>query len=95
VRDLARRKRSQIEIIAEILQAATGTGVTKTSLVYKSNLNFTLIQKYIALLTDKGLLEVVQAGPVLLYRTTDKGAEALKLIIAAESVVLGRPIEPS
>jgi predicted transcriptional regulator len=42
----------------KILRIASKAGATKTSLVYKSNLNFILIQKYIDLLQQKGLLEM-------------------------------------
>jgi predicted transcriptional regulator len=94
-------RRGRIEIITEILKAASGRGVTKTSLVYKSNLNFTRIRKYIDLLTAKNLLEhVVVEGregaygvgasqSSIIYRTTEKGQAVLASLLNAEEIVFG------
>ena len=56
-------------------------GATKTTLVYRSNLNFTLVERYISLLETKGLLSL---GPPPddyhnggVYKTSEKGREAL------------------
>ncbi len=83
----ARSKRSQFQIIARILEIAMGRGATKTALVYNANLNFSLILKYIRLLERKGMLERVQISPVSIYRTTAQGAEALRAITRATSLV--------
>ena len=61
-------RRSRIDIIIDVLEAAT-TGVNKTSVVYRSNLNFKLAQKYLELLQKNGLVE----NRVDKYITTDKG----------------------
>jgi len=61
-------RRSRIDIIIDVLEVAE-MGVNKTSVVYKSNLNFKLAQKYLELLQKKGLVE----NRVDKYITTDKG----------------------
>jgi predicted transcriptional regulator len=78
----AKSKRHQLEIIASVLEIAE-KGATKTGLVYKANLNFTMIQKYIRLLESKGMLECVHTSGTRTYRATEKGAAALESIRAA------------
>jgi predicted transcriptional regulator len=61
-------RRSRIDIIIDVLEVAE-MGVNKTSVVYKSNLNFKLADKYLELLQKHGLVE----NRVDKYITTDKG----------------------
>lgn len=69
-------RRSGIELIADILEEAR-QGMTKTRLVYRTNLNFVVMRKHLDFLLDKGLLERVEE-PAQLYRTSPKGVEFLK-----------------
>jgi predicted transcriptional regulator len=65
-----------------------GEKATKTALVYRSNLNFVLVQKYIALLQRKGLLEMDKTrygSPT--YKITKEGLEALKALRSAIKLV--------
>ena len=71
----ASARRSGIEIIAEILEEAR-QGITKTKLVYRTNLNFLVVRKHLDLLLEKNLLELVD-GSTKLYMTTQKGSEFL------------------
>ncbi len=48
-------RRNKLDISAELLYVAKN-GARKTHLVYKANLNFVLIKKYLAKLTENGLL---------------------------------------
>jgi len=61
-------RRSRIDIIIDILEVAK-MGVNKTSVVYRSNLNFKLAEKYLELLQKHGFVE----NRVNKYITTDKG----------------------
>jgi len=61
-------RRSRFDIIIEILDVAKA-GVNKTSIVYKTNLNFMLAEKYLELLGMQGLVE----NRAEKYFTTDKG----------------------
>ncbi len=61
-------RRNNMDISAELLYVAKN-GARKTHLVYKANLNFALINKYLARLTENGLLESVNE----IFYTTDKG----------------------
>jgi predicted transcriptional regulator len=65
------RKRSNLEISADILKVAIG-GAKKSHLVYRANLNFAIIKEYLENLSSSGLLTVPVNGSKL-YMTTDKG----------------------
>jgi predicted transcriptional regulator len=65
-------RRNNMDIIAELLYVAKN-GAKKTHLVYKANLNFVLINKYLVSLTENGLLESVNER----FYTTDKGTRFL------------------
>ena len=88
------RKRGPTEIIVEILSVASRGGVTKTSLVYKVNLNFTRIEKYIKLLIGKEMIEVYrrdledEESPIT-YRTTGAGLVALRMLKDSNDVIFG------
>ncbi len=61
-------RRSRIDIIVDVLDAAQ-MGVNKTSVVYKTNLNFKLADKYLELLQKHELVENRSNK----YITTNKG----------------------
>jgi len=61
-------RRSRMDIVVDILEAAKN-GVNKTAIVYRTNLNFTLAEKYLELLEKQGLLENKSEK----YITSDKG----------------------
>ncbi|MBU4139994.1 MAG: winged helix-turn-helix domain-containing protein [Euryarchaeota archaeon] len=61
-------RRSRIDIIIDVLEVAV-MGVNKTAVVYRTNLNFKLAEKYLDLLQKQGFVE----NTVNKYKTTDKG----------------------
>ena len=61
-------RRSRMDIIIEVLDVAKG-GINKTSVVYRTNLNFKLADRYLELLQKHGLIENRSDK----YTTTDKG----------------------
>ena len=65
-----------MEITINILEQAKN-GINKTRLVYRTNLNFLLIQRYIDFLQEKNLIEVTN-DPHMVYRTTQRGMELLE-----------------
>ncbi|UCH70470.1 MAG: hypothetical protein JSV29_00330 [Candidatus Bathyarchaeota archaeon] len=74
--------RSQVEIIADILQAAV-EGAKKTHIMYGCNLSFGQLQTYLDLLVDKGLLKTISArgrvGNPGFFRTTARGQSFLQV----------------
>lgn len=75
-------RRGNFEICADLLRVARG-GARKTQLVYRANLNFEIIQKYLSLLLSNGLLE--EYPP--LYNSTEKGEEFLRLFEKIRAIV--------
>ncbi|RZN42971.1 MAG: hypothetical protein EFT35_01345 [Methanophagales archaeon ANME-1-THS] len=68
-----KERRGKLEIIADIL-SATLKGAKKTELVYKANINFTRIERYLTYLMEIGLIEQIHGE----YRITEKGREFLR-----------------
>jgi len=77
---IQRPRRTQLEIVEQLLGIASQEGATKTSLVYKANLNFKLAQKYIDELESKGMLVRREGGLGTTYACTERGREALRNI---------------
>jgi len=75
------KRRSRTEVISDILSEALG-GANKTRLMYHCNLNFVRFNNYIKELLDAGLIESNNVNPrnVVLYKTTSKGRELLKIL---------------
>jgi predicted transcriptional regulator len=69
-------KRSRSKIILEILELCLEE-TCKTRVVYQANLNFKTVNPYLDLLIENDLI-MVNLGPRVLYKTTDKGRELLK-----------------
>ena len=75
------RRRDRYEVEADILRVAQG-GAKKTWIVYKANLNFSIIKRYLAeLIGDEKL---TQSGK--LYHTTEKGQEHIRLVEALRRI---------
>jgi len=68
-----KKRRGRAEIIVDILLAAMEEA-KKTQIVYKANLNFRRVKKYLPYLEEKGL--IVNTGSE--YKTTEKGKQFLR-----------------
>jgi predicted transcriptional regulator len=93
VKRLTRRKRFPLEIIVDILRAASGSGVTITALEHKSDTNFLRASRYAELLISRNLLKCVGSDPRL-YRTTARGEQAANVLADAEEIVFGKSNPP-
>jgi len=74
--NLLREKRDTIKLIVDILEI-TLNEATKTDIVYKANLNFKQVQKFLDFLIKKGLISV-SSNKRKRYRTTEKGKEFIR-----------------
>jgi len=75
-RNVMTRRRSHIEISADILRIAKA-GARKTRIVYGANLNFKLLNEYLEKLERAGLI-AREMGKTEIIRTTEKGRKYLQ-----------------
>lgn len=66
-------RRNDLDICADILRVARN-GAKKTQIVYKANLNFKIVEKYLRRLGENGLLKLEGRS----FTTTRKGAQFLE-----------------
>jgi predicted transcriptional regulator len=78
------RRRSNIEIIAEMLKVGEN-GAGKTKIMYNANLSYSQIQKYLGYLIGQGFINKLELGnPSVTYRVTESG---LRLLSSISSVI--------
>jgi predicted transcriptional regulator len=80
---LGSHRRSEVEILCNILETCLG-GAAKTSIVYKANLNFTRLNRYVNMLLGMGYISLsVVCGHGdngdmrIVYRATEQGRSFL------------------
>jgi predicted transcriptional regulator len=97
---VSKTRRGQIEILIDILTWASprsgSKGVTKTHLAYASGLNFRRFEKYLQLLVQRGLIELVnerakdvEMGSPRIYMITASGERMREILLEAEELILG------
>lgn len=65
-------RRNDVDICADILRVAR-SGAKKTHLVYKANLNFDIVKKYLSRLSEQSLISSENGH----YITTEEGVKFL------------------
>jgi len=89
-----KRKRGHLEIARDILEVAR-YGARPTALVYKANLNFNIIKKYLQELLDSGLIRVEDipnnGNMTRLFTTTDRGLEFMESVRRTLDLYQGSP----
>jgi predicted transcriptional regulator len=80
------KKRSSLDIISTILEAASG-GIGKTRLLEKANLTTSQFRKYSRLLVTKKLLIETIEGTHQAYKTTELGIQYVTLYGAIKSTL--------
>lgn len=101
---MQKARRCQIEILVELLTLTSTNatwfsspygqmkGMTKSHLAYKTGLNFRRLEKYLNLLLQRKLIELVKSmelGDSNVYRTTASGDRMLLLLLEAEKLIIG------
>ena len=76
IRNTASHRRSNIEIVADILRIAK-KGSRKTRIVYGANLNFKMLNDYVVKLERAGLIKHSEEKGGMI-QTTEKGKEYLE-----------------
>ena len=72
MRERFKKRRSKFEIMVDILSVSRH-GALKTQIVYRANLNYNRVDRYLKFLERNGLLVPLDTG----YTTTKKGEEFL------------------
>ena len=66
-------RRSEVQILMDILNISLN-GVKATHLMYRANLSYSTLRKYLFTALDKGLISNVRnSDGSVVYRTTEKG----------------------
>jgi len=89
LRVLKRHRRAHLDILADI-SGASASGIAKTHLMYRCNLSFRQLKKYLSLSVQKGLLRSVVAKKSFsenLFETTRKGKEFLRTYKRLEALL--------
>ncbi|MGD2200308.1 MAG: winged helix-turn-helix domain-containing protein [Candidatus Bathyarchaeota archaeon] len=68
-------RRNDLDICADILKVAQG-GAKKTQIVYKANLNFKIVKRYLNRLIENDMLNPMEEKR--LYATTSRGEEFIE-----------------
>ncbi|MEM3442915.1 MAG: winged helix-turn-helix domain-containing protein, partial [Candidatus Bathyarchaeia archaeon] len=75
-----------MEIIRDVLEVCL-SGASKTRIVYRANLNFSRLERYLGLLLGLGWLAVeVDASGGVVFRTTEGGREFLNGCLRAKGL---------
>ena len=68
-------RRSNLEIVYDILALCDNGGVGKTAVMYGANLSYTMLQKYLSSLSSQYLIQMDLASK---FRTTPRGQQLLR-----------------
>lgn len=81
------RRRSDIEIIAEMLKVGEN-GAGKTEIMYSVNMSYSQIQKYLGYLVSEGFIDTIKIGnPCVYYHVTEKGQKLLALLTSVKDML--------
>ena len=79
------RYRTKIEIMCQVLEAAKGSGATKTRIMYKAFLSYIQLREQIPFLLEHNMLKFDL--DTLTYKTTEKGLEFIELYNKMSNVI--------
>ena len=85
------KRRDRFEIIMRILGLAK-EGIHKTKLMFKANLQYKSLQRYLKLLEARGLLKRhrSQNSPLIIFQTTSKGLQVLNHYSAIKDLLTSK-----
>lgn len=86
-----KKNRTRYDIASEILYLTNGKdSAGKTKIMYKTVISWSMVNDYVDLLTQNGLLEETTRNESTVYITTNRGKEALR-----KMEILGRLLSKS
>ena len=90
------RRRSSIDVLHDILKLCNNGGIKKTAIMYRGNLSYDQLRRYLTVLTRQ---EIVARNDEGNYQVTAKGQDTLRRVSTVVSVLsdlraeLGPPAE--
>lgn len=84
------KNRSRLDILAKMLKVTLG-GEIKTHIMYRSNLSYKQLERYLVLLEQRGLIQKEDDGGGCVYRATEKGSEFVREYSRLSEYVSGLP----
>ena len=80
------RRRGEVQILIDILSISL-KGVKITHLMFKANLSFSNLHRYLSAMSKQGLIRVCNDGGPAVYSTTEKGKLVLDRLKEIEHVL--------
>jgi len=82
-------RRGEVQILLDLLNISL-KGVKVTQLMYRSNLSYSTLRKYLSATLKQGLIvKVLDGGGSVVYRTTEKGRLLLTSLNEVKCVLHG------
>jgi predicted transcriptional regulator len=81
------RRRGEFQILIDILTISL-KGVKFTHLMYKANLSYSTLRKYLLAMSKQGLIEARKDNGYTLYHVTEKGRLVLSRLKEVKHVLL-------
>ena len=81
-------RRDTVEIMSAII-ALTEEASTLTSIMEKVNLSYKQTEKYIELMTNKGLIKKIENDEITLYEQTEKGCKFFRIYCEMLRILYG------
>ena len=78
------RRRSSIDILHDILKLCENGGIKKTAIMYRGNLSYDQLRRYLTVLTRQGIVTRNDAGN---YQVTAKGKDTLRRVSTVVGVL--------
>lgn len=79
-------KRARFEIVYDVLSTCLKPS-RKTSILFKCNMSFDQLQKYLQFLASRGMIEHINNGGKNLYQVTEHGRKFLEEYVRLEEMV--------
>ena len=85
------RRRSSIDVLHDILKLCDNGGIKKTAIMYRGNLSYDQLRRYLTVLTRQEIVARNDAGN---YQVTAKGQDTLRRVSTVVGVLREMRTEP-
>lgn len=80
------KRRSSLEILGEILKSVSTERLTKTTITYRANINFSQMRRHLDFLLERDLIKEVKEGERVKYTITERGKLFLDSYLTLEKL---------